>query len=97
MTSVNERKWSCQRSLKKLEQLTLKLLKDRVFHSVGWLGLVFCIFNKCQLEVSCYSSPVSDAIQMQKEWSFAKTHHLLTDLYCRVSVGLANSVVGFQV
>ncbi|XP_031197586.1 Fanconi anemia group A protein isoform X2 [Mastomys coucha] len=31
---------------------------------------------------------VSDAIQMQKEWSFAKTHHLLTDLYCRVLVTL---------
>ncbi|XP_076772130.1 Fanconi anemia group A protein isoform X2 [Arvicanthis niloticus] len=31
---------------------------------------------------------VSDAIQMQKEWSFAKTHPLLTDLYCRVLVTL---------
>ncbi|KAL6082919.1 hypothetical protein STEG23_002613 [Scotinomys teguina] len=29
---------------------------------------------------------VSDAIQMQKEWSFAKTCHLLTTLYCRVFV-----------
>lgn len=35
---------------------------------------------------------MSDAIQMQKEWSFAKTHHLLTDLHCRVSVGLVHSV-----
>ncbi|XP_052583284.1 Fanconi anemia group A protein isoform X2 [Peromyscus californicus insignis] len=31
---------------------------------------------------------VSDAIQMQKEWSFAKTCHLLTTLYCRVFVTL---------
>uniref|UniRef100_A0ABK0LRP5 FA complementation group A n=1 Tax=Rattus norvegicus TaxID=10116 RepID=A0ABK0LRP5_RAT len=31
---------------------------------------------------------VSDAIQMQKEWSFAKTPHLLIDLYCRVFVTL---------
>ncbi|KAL1784773.1 hypothetical protein HispidOSU_020115 [Sigmodon hispidus] len=31
---------------------------------------------------------VSDAIQMQKEWSFAKTCHLLTTLYCRVFVAL---------
>ncbi|XP_029782166.1 Fanconi anemia group A protein [Suricata suricatta] len=27
---------------------------------------------------------VSDAVQMQKEWSFAKTHPLLTGLYCRL-------------
>ncbi|ERE80630.1 putative Fanconi anemia group A protein like protein [Cricetulus griseus] len=31
---------------------------------------------------------VADAIQMQKEWSFAKTCHLLTTLYCRVFVTL---------
>ncbi|XP_051057558.1 Fanconi anemia group A protein [Phodopus roborovskii] len=31
---------------------------------------------------------VSDAIQMQKEWSFAKTCNLLTTLYCRVFVTL---------
>ncbi|GAB1293776.1 Fanconi anemia group A protein homolog [Apodemus speciosus] len=31
---------------------------------------------------------VCDAIQMQKEWSFAKTQHLLTDLYCRVLLTL---------
>ncbi|XP_051024574.1 Fanconi anemia group A protein [Acomys russatus] len=31
---------------------------------------------------------VSDAIQKQKEWSFAKTHQLLTTLYCRVFVTL---------
>ncbi|XP_052023161.1 Fanconi anemia group A protein isoform X2 [Apodemus sylvaticus] len=31
---------------------------------------------------------VCDAIQMQKEWSFAKTRHLLTDLCCRVLVTL---------
>ncbi|XP_027266394.1 Fanconi anemia group A protein isoform X7 [Cricetulus griseus] len=30
----------------------------------------------------------ADAIQMQKEWSFAKTCHLLTTLYCRVFVTL---------
>lgn len=28
---------------------------------------------------------VSDAIQMQREWSFARTHSLLTSLYRRVS------------
>uniref|UniRef100_A0A8C6H794 Fanconi anemia, complementation group A n=1 Tax=Mus spicilegus TaxID=10103 RepID=A0A8C6H794_MUSSI len=47
---------------------------------------------------------VSDAIQMQKEWSFAKTHHLLTDLYCRVlatlgpeeSVGRLQEVLEMQ-
>ncbi|XP_029423710.1 Fanconi anemia group A protein isoform X2 [Nannospalax galili] len=32
---------------------------------------------------------VSDAIQMQKEWSFAKTHPLLTTLYCRLFVMLS--------
>ncbi|KAK7801790.1 hypothetical protein U0070_027511 [Myodes glareolus] len=31
---------------------------------------------------------VSDAIQLQKEWSFAKTCHELTTLYCRVLVML---------
>ncbi|XP_021486884.1 Fanconi anemia group A protein isoform X2 [Meriones unguiculatus] len=31
---------------------------------------------------------VSDAMQMQKEWSFAKTQPLLTMLYCRVFVAL---------
>lgn len=30
-------------------------------------------------------SEVSDAIQMQREWSFARTHPLLTSLYRRVS------------
>uniref|UniRef100_A0A452TVN7 FA complementation group A n=1 Tax=Ursus maritimus TaxID=29073 RepID=A0A452TVN7_URSMA len=29
---------------------------------------------------------VSDAVQMQREWSFAKTHRLLTSLYRRVGV-----------
>ena len=32
---------------------------------------------------------MSDAIQRQKEWSFAKTCQELTTLYCRVSVGSA--------
>lgn len=30
---------------------------------------------------------VSDAVQMQRDWSFARTHPLLTDLYRRVSHG----------
>lgn len=32
---------------------------------------------------------MSDAIQMQKEWSFAKTCQELATLYCRVSMGSA--------
>ncbi|XP_010625887.1 Fanconi anemia group A protein isoform X2 [Fukomys damarensis] len=32
---------------------------------------------------------VSDAIQMQREWSFSRTHPLLTSLYCRLFIMLS--------
>lgn len=60
----------------------------KAFKKQGFLFGCFCFVVNSDLK-SCFSSTVSDAIQLQKEWSFAKTCHELTTLYCRVSVGSA--------
>lgn len=59
----------------------------KAFKKQGVLFGCFCFVVNSYLK-SCFSCAVSDAIQLQKEWSFAKTCHELTTLYCRVSVGV---------
>lgn len=54
---------------------------EAVVHS--FLTITYLIF------LSVFPLEVSDAIQMQREWSFARTHPLLTGLYRRVSATMA--------
>nr|XP_054104540.1 Fanconi anemia group A protein isoform X10 [Callithrix jacchus] len=67
----------------------------------AWLFRNLCCLCE-QIEASCQHDDVaramlsaSDAVQMQREWSFARTHPLLTALYRRLFVMLsAEELVG---